>query len=129
MLLISKKCFKLIIYNLLIFFLLLIPLTFSSAQDLGGGGGGGKIENPLQGNDNLLQFFNTLLDKVVIPIGAILAVIFIILSGYYFVTAGGDEGKIKTARMNILYVVIGAGIIIGCKVILAVIQGTLNSIQ
>jgi len=40
------------------------------------------------------------------------AVIAIILAGFYFVTAGGDQTKITKAKNTILYAVIGLVIII-----------------
>lgn len=108
-----------ILFHFLVLTLLMFPLFFVSAQ----------IKNPLSGNDNLLEFFNTILDEIIIPIGAILAAVFIIYSGFLFVTAGGSDDKIKTAKTNLLYVVIGAAIILGAKAIAAGLQATVTSLQ
>lgn len=112
--------------HILVLGFLLMPLFFAHGQS---SSCGDKICNPLSGNDNLLTFFNTILDKIIIPIGAILAVVFLVYSGYLFVTAGGNEDQIKTAKYNVLYVVIGAAIILGAKAIAAGIQGTLDSLK
>ncbi len=120
------------------------------AQTGGGGGttqnGGGSgtsqgpitatIPNPLSincaaGPDkcNLFDFINALVDKAVLPIGGIVVVIAFIFSGFKFVTAQGDEGKIAEARRALTYCAIGATILLGAKVISAVISATINSVQ
>jgi hypothetical protein len=40
----------------------------------------------------------------------IVAVVSIIIAGYYFITAQGDAEKVKTARNFILYALIGVGV-------------------
>lgn len=91
--------------KLLIFFLLtsfLAPLLVNAAVI--------KIENPLEA-----KTFWELLDKIInfifypaMPI----AVIMIIIAGYFFVIAAGDPKKITTAKQIILYTLIGLLIIL-----------------
>jgi undecaprenyl pyrophosphate phosphatase UppP len=100
--------------------IILFPVRSSNAVE--------EIENPLKGNDNLLEFFDKVLD-IVIKLGAIIALVALIVSGFMFVTAGGNEEKITTAKRNILYVVIGAVIILGAKVILEGLKGTLEALE
>lgn len=42
-----------------------------------------------------------------------LAVIFIIYSGFLFVTAGGSEDKVKRAKTTLLWTLLGLAIVIG----------------
>ncbi len=88
---------------------------------------GGKICNPLNGNGDLFTFLNNILAGVM-KLGAIACIIAIIYAGFLFVTAAGDEGKIKTAKLVLLYTVIGAAILLGAKVISTVIQTTVTNI-
>jgi hypothetical protein len=106
------------------------PLLFVSAQgsDPTGGCPPGKLCNPLKGSDNLLEFLEKVLD-LVIRLGAIIALLAIIYSGFLFVIAGGSDEKIKTAKKTLLYTVIGTALILGARVILEVIQGTIESLQ
>lgn len=108
-------------FHFLALTILLLPIFGAMGQE--------KIENPLNGNDNLISFFNSILDNIIIPVGAVLAFVFIVYSGFLFVTAGGSEDKIKTAKMNLWYVVIGAAIILGAKVIATGIKGTVETLQ
>lgn len=74
-----------------------------------------QIQNPLNANNFGKVIEN--LAKAVTTIGIPLAAIFIIYSGFLFVTAGGDEKKLKTAKDTFFWAVIGAILIIGAWVI------------
>ncbi len=85
-----------------------------------------SLTNPFTASD-----FPTLIGKlldVVIKVGGILAFFFIIYAGFMFVTAGGDEGKIKTARTTFVSVIIGTAIVLGSKAILELLTNTTNGI-
>lgn len=90
--------------------------------------GGDKVVgliNPL-GNQSLIGFFESILDVIMIFAVPII-VFFIIYAGFLYVTAQGNESKVSTAHMALLYAVIGGVIILGARVILAVISGTIQS--
>jgi hypothetical protein len=54
-----------------------------------------------------------LLFKSAVDVAFPIAVVFILWSGFLFVSAGGDPAKIKTARTTLLWSVIGLTIVIG----------------
>ena len=83
------------------------------------------LQNPL-GNQSLIGFFESILDVIMIFAVPII-VFFIIYAGFLYVTAQGNESKVSTAHMALLYSVIGGVIILGARVILAVISGTIQA--
>jgi hypothetical protein len=88
-----------------------------------------KIGNPLgqNGPDNLPDFIARVLQTVV-KIGATVVVFFVIYSGFLFVTAQGNEEKLKKAKQAFLYTMIGAAILLGAQLIALVISGTINNL-
>lgn len=88
----------------------------------------GKICNPLKTGDNIEAFFLKLID-VAIAIGSVLAIIFLIYAGFLFVTAQGNEEKLRKAKSAFLWTVIGIAVLLGAKVIQAVIAGTVASLK
>jgi hypothetical protein len=86
-----------------------------------------KLCNPIAAN-NITELLTAILDVVVVVSIPVLVLAFI-WTGFKFVTAQGNATKLDQARMNLWYTLLGAGIIIGIKVILAVIQGTVSQIR
>lgn len=93
----------------------------------GPGGASGGLQNPLKFN-TLSEFLEGLL-TVVIQIGYLVAVFFIIYSGYKFVTAQGNPKEIEDAKKMLLWTVIGTAILIGAHVISAAIKATVDSLS
>lgn len=86
------------------------------------------IPNPLgAGNETITGFVMTLLDTI-FPIASIVAVFFLIFAGFLMVTAGGNEEKLSKARQAFMWTVIGVAILLGAKVLSAVICGTINQL-
>ena len=82
--------------------------------------------NPIEAND-LTTFLRDVLEAIVtllIPI----VVVFIVIAGFRFVMAQGNEEKLKKAKKNLLYVLIGAAIVIGASIILLIIESTVTSL-
>jgi len=52
----------------------------------------------------------------------VFAVIFIIIAGFQFVTAGGDPEKVKTARQSVIYAIIGLAIAFLARGITALVE-------
>ncbi|MBX4199134.1 pilin [Candidatus Parcubacteria bacterium] len=91
---------------------------------------GAKLENPFKGAGNTLtDLFTAIINKIIIPIGSVLAVVAFIWAGFLFVTAGGDEGQIKTAKAALLYAAIGTAVLLGAAAITTVLQNTINSLK
>jgi hypothetical protein len=68
-------------------------------------------------------------NNILIPIGGVVAVLMIMYAGFLYVTAGGNEAKIKTAHQALTWAVIGAAILLGAWVISQAIQGTINQLK
>ena len=106
-----------------IFGIFLVPTVFVFAQCTPG-----TLCNPFSGGNSLIDFINTVISNIVLPIGAVVSVFFLIYSGFLFVTAQGSEDKLKTAKTTLLYTIIGIAILLGALVISAAIKGTLCQI-
>jgi hypothetical protein len=85
------------------------------------------IDNPVTGFDNIPDLIVSLLDLVMLIVAPIIALM-IIYAGFLFVTASGNEGKLGKAKEMLLYVIIGAAIILGAEIIATAIQGTVNAL-
>ena len=88
-----------------------------------------KLENPLGDNNigSLQDFVIKAIDmifKILLPIAAM----FIIYAGFEMVMASGNEEKLKTAKQQLLYTLLGVLIILGAWVIANAIAGTVDSI-
>jgi hypothetical protein len=111
-----------------------IPLNGSGSTDdtntnptgTGGGSGSGQFENPLSGKFVTIPgFVNFVLYTIVLPLGFIVVVFYIILSGYKFVTAQGNPKLIEEAKNNFFAVLIGAAVLLGSVAIASAVNGTL----
>jgi uncharacterized membrane protein (DUF373 family) len=91
------------------------------------GGDPVRIENPLKA-ENIAEFFNDIIDILLI-FAIPLIVFFIIYAGFMYVTARGNESTISKAHMALLYALIGGVLILGAKVLIEVIEGTVNALR
>ena len=92
-----------------------------------GGSFEGVIHNPIKAND-FVTLLKTIL-TIVIEIGIPILVISVILVGFEFIRAQGNESALSKARESFKYVIIGAAIIIGCQVIVEIIKSTVDSLK
>lgn len=96
---------------------------------------GSKISAPLENPfrlgtaDNIPQLFETIINNIIIPIGAVLAILAFIYAGFLYVTAAGAEEQIKKAHKALLYAAIGTAVLLGAGVIAQVIRATINQLQ
>ncbi len=109
-----------------------------SAGGGGGGGGGGSfggsstggpinIPNPIKAN-NLLDLINDIVTNVVLPIGAVVCVMYIIYAGLTFVTAQGKPAEIEKAKQRLLWALMGTGILLGAVGISQAVQLTVKAL-
>ncbi len=77
--------------------------------------------------DNIPDFLLAVVDMVFL-IGMPIIVIFLVYSGFLFVTAGDNESQTTKAKHVFLWTMLGAGILMGAKVIAAAIQSTVLSL-
>lgn len=81
-----------------------------------------KLINPI-GTNNLNGFIKHILEGA-IKIGIPIVALAIIYSGFLYVTAMGNEEKLKSAHKAILYTLIGAVLLIGSWAIAQLISDT-----
>ncbi len=86
------------------------------------------LVNPFSGGDSLFALMKTIIDKVILPIGGVLAVLAFIYSGFLYVMAQGNETKLKTAHKALLYTAIGTAVLLGSWVLANVICKTIGQI-
>jgi len=118
---IAKNIFSLASFLVILFFLL--TTTFVFAQ----GGNPGRFENPIA-FDTLSDFLVAVLN-VIVTIALPIIVLAIIYTGFLFVSAGGNEEKLKKAKQAIVWTLIGAMIILGAFVLSKAISGTVDEIK
>ena len=85
------------------------------------------LKNPLSGIKNFEEFVSELL-RAVIFIGFPIVVLFIVYSGFLFITAQGNEEKIKTAKNTFYYTIIGVAIFLGSWVLAKLVESTIHLI-
>ena len=108
----------------------LLPAAQASAFDLfsgfkdGGGGCSGAAsgsvvcntngKDPISGADGILRKVTNLIALL----AGVVAVILIIISGFQFITSGGDASKVAGARSALIGAVIGIVIVVSAQAIL-----------
>lgn len=120
--------------------LLALPLLVLAANNTSTNAGGNNsssntgvgnilIENPLKGGvNNLYDFLSLIVNDIILPIGGVIAVLFIIYAGFMLVTARGDETKLKNAKRAFTYAAIGTLILLGSWAIAEALKGTITQI-
>lgn len=97
---------------------LILPLKIVMAQSV--------IGNPLKAQS--FSDLITSLANIAFMIGFPIAVMFILWSGFLFVSARGNEEQIKTAKKTFTWAIIGTAILLGAKVIAVAVQTTILSL-
>ncbi|MBX4215495.1 pilin [Candidatus Parcubacteria bacterium] len=87
----------------------------------------GQFRNPLNGVDNLPTLLGRIL-QIVVRLGAYVAVLFIIWSGFLFVKAQGNTEALSEAKTTFFYTMIGVGILLGAEAIAYALTSTINSV-
>lgn len=119
-----KKLFPLFVFALVNF---LPVVTFADQYDTNGGGV--TLPNPLAGGvDSIRGLVEFVLNNIVLPVGAIVVVLYIIYAGFLFVTARGSESKLEDAKSTLYHAIIGTAILLGATAISIAISNTLCQI-
>ncbi len=91
-------------------------------------GPGTTIPNPLNSKfSNICNLINEIIN-IIAEIGAIVAVLFIIWSGFLFIAAQGNKEKVTQAKNTFYTTIIGTAILLGASVITKIIFNTVTSI-
>ncbi len=90
----------------------------------------GTIPNPFNctGNCTIIDLITAILRNIVMPIAAVGVTFWIIYAGFGFLSAQGNQAKITAAKENLLWSLIGAGILLGAVGISAVVQNTVRAL-
>ena len=96
-----------------------------SGGGTGAGGGSQSIINPLK-SQSISEFLLKIIDVLLIFAVPII-ILFIMYSGYLFVTAAGNSEQISTAKKALMWAVIGGVIALGAKLIISVIEGPIRA--
>lgn len=83
-----------------------------------------EFDNPI-GSDTFSDFLTTVLDGTT-PVAETIAVVAIVFAGFQYVTAAGNQEKIKKAKIIFAWAVVGAAIIVGASAIAKAIINSLN---
>lgn len=89
------------------------------------GGGSASLTNPLKAT-TISGFLLAVVD-VILVFALPLIVLYIMYAGFLYVTARGEPGQITTARSALLWAIAGGVIVLGAKLIVSVIEGTIQA--
>jgi len=90
---------------------------------------GPLLPNPFKGGTSLFDLLKSVIQDILIPIGAVLSVIGFIYAGFKYVMARGDAKKIEEAHRTLLYVAIGSAVLLGAWTLSQVIQNTISKLM
>ena len=99
---------------------ILVPL-YAMAAD-------GVLESPLNAAFSSLPGFIEGALKALVMIALPILTLFIVYSGFLFISAQGNSSKLEEAKKNFAYVIIGAILILGAWVIATLIGGTVSQL-
>ena len=97
-----------------------ILASIQGGIDAAGSGGG-----LLTGNWTIESVISLALNVLTVIVGG-LAVAFIVVGGIKYVTSGGDEKKVASAKNTLLYAIIGLVVAIVARVIIGLVLEALN---
>lgn len=124
---------KKIIIAISLFLIATTVLAQGGTPPIGGGNLGGTnitIQNPFgHGIGSLFDLLRVVINDIILPIGGVLCVLAFIYSGFLYVTAQGNESKLKTAHTALLYTAIGTAVLLGSWVLANVIKTTINQLM
>ena len=114
-----KRIYFVHVVLLLVLILAFAPLAFAEERGL---------DNPLRSEFSSIPAFIAGALKVLVMIALPIITLFLVISGFLFITAQGNQQKLETAKKNFLYVVIGALLILGAWILATLIAGTISQL-
>ena len=105
-----KKPIYFIIYSIIISVML-----FGSIMPVNAQHGETALQNPVK--YKTIEKFVDAISDIVVKIGGVLAIIFIIWSGFLFVSSRGNEEQLKKAKSVFMWTIIGTAVLLGASVI------------
>lgn len=86
-----------------------------------------ELANPLKAK-SIDEFILNIIEVIMVFLIPII-VLYIMYAGFLFVTARGNATQIADAKRALLYAIIGGVIVVGAKLIIDVIQGTVDAFK
>jgi hypothetical protein len=86
---------------------------------------GGRLAQNFAGGDNSITGIIITIVQIALALAGLIAILFLIIGGFRYVTAGGNEEASESAKKTILNSIIGIVVIILSYVILQVIENAL----
>jgi hypothetical protein len=86
------------------------------------------LRNPLGDNMSTIPGFVMGILSIVMYLGVPLIGVVLIYTGFKFLMARGNPEKIKSAKYNLLWVIIGVGVFLGAWALTVIIDSTINNI-
>lgn len=86
------------------------------------------LQNPLNSQFSTIPNFISGVLKVLVIIALPIITLFIVYSGFKFVSAQGNSEKLGEAKRNFQYVILGAILILGAWLIATLIGGTVTQV-
>jgi hypothetical protein len=84
------------------------------------------LENPTR-VPTLFDFIKEIL-TIIVKIGIPVATVFIIWSGFLFLTAQGDEAQLTKAKHSFVWACVGTAVLLGAWLLATAIKGTIDSL-
>ncbi len=92
------------------------------------GQGPGELQNPLGSNNKTIPDFLLKVIDILLVFLTPIIILYIMYAGFLFVTARGNTEQISTARSALLWAIVGGVIVLGAKIIISVIEGTVKGL-
>jgi len=83
------------------------------------------IPNPLGTGTTLMNVIDRFIDYALVLLVP-LSIIMVLLTGFFYMTAGGNEEKVKRAHQTLIWTVIGIAIVLLAKSAQLIIQSALG---
>jgi hypothetical protein len=96
------------------------------ADATGGGLPTFNINNPLAVGGNIEDILDKIITDLLMPVGFSLAGLMYLWAGFQFLTAGGQDKKITTAKQTLIWTTIGVMVILAAKGIVIVVKDLLT---
>jgi succinate dehydrogenase/fumarate reductase cytochrome b subunit len=114
-----KFNFQHIIIGILFLYLSFVQYVFAAGE--------GSLQNPLAFN-SIAEFVSKALQALVV-IALPIVGFFILLSGFLFISARGNQEKLSRAKTNFMWVIAGAILILGAWALSQLIGGTIEQLR
>ncbi len=86
------------------------------------------LNNPLNDSFSSIPAFIAGALKALAMVALPIISLFLVISGFLFLTAQGNQGKLDTAKKNFVYVIIGSILILGAWILATLIAGTISQL-